>query len=318
MTRTGTTRHGSLQFYPRVRAKEFLPSVNWSSIVSRKEAGILGFIGYKAGMMSAYVKDNTPNSLTKGKRIIIPVTIIECPTIKILSIRFYWNKKVIGEVMNNNLDKELRRKIKLPKKVNKKIDDFKEGDYDNISLVIYSEVKKTGVKKAPDIVEVGISGELNQKLEIAKTYFNKDISIKDFIHEGIVDIRGVTKGKGLQGTVKRFGLTLKGHKSEKGVRTLGSGGPWHPSRVDFTQPRSGQMGFFTRVVYNNKIVHIGNITEKDINPACGFNGFGKLKSDYIIVQGSVQGPARRQLLITMPLRPSKKQFKKNYEFIELR
>ncbi len=318
LTRTGTTRHGSLQFYPRVRAKEFLPSVNWSSILSKKDVGILGFIGYKAGMMSAYVKDNTPNSLTKGKRVIVPVTLIECPTIKILSIRFYKDKKVIGEVMNNNLDKELRRKIKLPKNVHKKIEDFKVGSYDDISLVIYSEVKKTGVKKAPDIVEVGISGELNQKAEFAKAHFNKEISIKDFIKEGIVDIRGVTKGKGLQGTVKRFGLTLKGHKSEKGVRTLGSGGPWHPSRVDFTQPRAGQMGFFTRVVYNNKIIHIGNITEKDINPACGFNGFGKLKSDYIIVQGSVQGAARRQLLITMPLRPSKKQNKKNYEFIELR
>ena len=96
MTRHGTTRHGSLQFYPRVRAKEFLPSVNWSSITSKKEPGILGFIGYKAGMMSAYVKDNTANSLTKGKKIIIPVTILECPTIKILSIRFYKNKNDRG------------------------------------------------------------------------------------------------------------------------------------------------------------------------------------------------------------------------------
>lgn len=321
MTRTGTTRHGSLQFYPRVRSKEFLPSVNWGSIISKKEPGILGFVGYKAGMMSAYVKDNTANSLTKGKRIIVPVTILECPTIKILSIRFYKNKKILGEVMNKILDKELKRKIKLPKEVrasHKKIEDFKEGCYDDIRLVIYTEVKKTGVKKAPDIVEIGVAGDLNQKLEFAKNHFNKEISIKDFLKEGVVDIRGVTKGKGLQGTVKRFGLTLKGHKSEKGVRTLGSGGPWHPSRVDYTQPRAGQMGFFTRVVYNNKIVHIGSISEKDINPAEGFNGFGKLRSDYIILQGSVQGAPRRQLLITIPLRPSKKQTKKNYEFIELR
>ena len=327
MTKHGTTRHGSLQFYPRVRAKEFLPSVNWSSILSKKETGILGFIGYKVGMMSAFVKDNSPGSMTKGKRVIVPVTLLECPTIKILSIRFYKDKKSLGEVMNNVLDKELKRKIKLPKNNaspshdgghKKKVEDFKEGSYDDIKVIIYSEVKKTGVKKAPDIVEVGISGELNQKLEFAKAHFNKEISIKDFIKEGIVDIRGVTKGKGLQGTVKRFGLTLKAHKSEKGVRTLGSGGAWHPSRVDYTQPRAGQMGFFTRVVYNNKIVHIGSISEKDINPVQGFNGFGKIKSDYIIVQGSVQGPSRRQLLITMPLRPSKKQFKKNYEFIELR
>ncbi len=326
MTRRGTTRHGSLQFYPRVRSKEFLPSVNWSSVISKKDVGILGFVGYKAGMMSAYVKDNTANSLTKGKKIIIPVTILECPMIKILSVRFYKDKKIIGEVMNKNLDKELKRKIKLPKEVHRKIEDFepllkKDGDkksYYDIRLVVYTEVRKTGVKKAPDIVEIGIFGELDQKLEFAKAHFNKDITVKDFMKEGIVDIRGVTKGKGLQGTVKRFGLTLKGHKSEKGQRTLGSGGPWHPSRVDFTQPRAGQMGFFTRIVYNNKVLYIGNIAEKDINPAGGFRGFGKIRSDYMIIRGSVQGPAKRQLLITMPLRPSKKQNKKNYEFLELR
>ena len=317
MTRHGTTRHGSLQFYPRVRAKEFLPSVHWNSIV-KKEIGLLGFIGYKVGMMSAYVKDNTAHSMTKGKRIVVPVTILECPKIKVLSVRFYKDKKITGAVMNKNLDKELARVIKLPKNIHKKFEDFKEGDYDDIRVVVYSDVKKTGVKKAPDIVEVGVSGELNEKLDFAKNIFSKEISIKDFIKEGVVDMRGVTKGKGLQGTVKRFGLTLKAHKSEKGRRTLGSGGPWHPSRVDYTQPRAGQMGFFTRIVYNNKIINIGSISEKDINPACGFNGFGKIKTDYLIVQGSIQGAPRRQLLITMPLRASKKQTKKTYDFIELR
>ena len=36
MTRHGTTRHGSLQFYPRKRADRILPRVNWGSI-DRKE-----------------------------------------------------------------------------------------------------------------------------------------------------------------------------------------------------------------------------------------------------------------------------------------
>ncbi len=84
----GKTRHGSLQFWPSSRSQRFLPYVSCNAI-SSKEHGLMGFIGYKVGMRSAFVKDNTPNSLTKGKRIIIPVTIIECPTMKILSIRFY-------------------------------------------------------------------------------------------------------------------------------------------------------------------------------------------------------------------------------------
>ena len=312
-----TTRHGSLQFYPRVRAKKLLPDVNWG-FLSKEGVGLMGAIGYKVGMKSAYVRDNTPNSLTKGQRIIIPVTILECPLMKIFSIRFYKNKKPIGEVLNSNLDKELKRKVKLPKTVKKKIEDFKQEEFDDLRVLIYSQVKKTRIKKKPDINEIGLSGSLNEKLEFVKKNMTKDISIKDIFKEEVVDVRGITKGKGTQGTIKRFGITLKAHKSEKGQRTLGSGGPWHPSRVDFTQPRMGQMGYFTRVVYNNKIVDINNIDEKDINPAGGFKHFGQIKTDYILIRGSIQGPIKRQLLITAPLRITKKQNKKTYEFIELR
>ena len=121
--------------------------------------------------------------MTKGKRIIAPATIIECPRIKVLSVRFYKDKKILSEVMNKNLDKELKRVIKLPKNTNKKLEDFKEGDYEDIRLVVYSEVKKTSIKKTPDISEIGLSGNLNEKLEFAKNNFNKEISIKDFIKE---------------------------------------------------------------------------------------------------------------------------------------
>ncbi len=40
---------------------------------------------------------------------------------KIFSVRFYKNNKVIGEVINDNLDKELKRIIKMSKKKGKKI-----------------------------------------------------------------------------------------------------------------------------------------------------------------------------------------------------
>ena len=80
-------RHGTLQFWPRKRIRRAFPRTNWSALESTK-SGLMGFIGYKVGMKSAYVRDNTLNSLTKGQRIIVPVTIIECPLMKILSIRF--------------------------------------------------------------------------------------------------------------------------------------------------------------------------------------------------------------------------------------
>lgn len=316
MPRHGHMRHGSLQFYPRKRAAKILPKINWNSVLKNK-TGLLGFIGYKVGMKSAYVKDNTPNSLTKGQKIIIPVTILEFPEMKTLSIRFYKNNKVLGEVLNQNLDKELKRKLKLPKIIKNKIENFK--DFDDLKIIFYSVVNKTGIKKTPDICEIALSGTKEEKIDFVKNSWNKPLNITDFLKQNdLVDVSGVTKGKGFQGPTKRFGLTLRAHKSEKGVRGPGSGGPWHPARVEYTQPKAGQMGFFTRAVYNNKVVFVGNVAEKDINDRHGFNKFGKIKSYYAIIFGSLQGPSKRQLLITAARRPSKNQIKKNYEFIELR
>jgi large subunit ribosomal protein L3 len=112
----------------------------------------------------------------------------------------------------------------------------------------------------------------------------------------------------------RFGITLKSHKSEKGRRKPGSLGPWHPARVTYMTPMAGQLGMFTRAVYNSSIIYIGNADGNIKN----IKNYGNIDTDYILLRGSVQGPAKRQLLITSPLRQTKKQAKKAYEFIELR
>ena len=303
-------RKGSLQYWPRKRISKFLPRVNWNALSNSKN--LKGFIVYKAGMASVHVKDLTPSSMTKDKKIAIPVTIIECPPMKIFSVRFYKYDKVIGEVLNDGLDKELKRVVKLPKKSSKKIEDIK--GYDDLRIIVYSQVKKTGIKKTPDLTEVAISGDLEQKLSFVKENLKKEITIEDVFEKGsLIDFHGLTKGKGLQGPVKRFGIKLRQHKSEKGVRKVGSVGPWHPRRITFRVPQAGQLGLFTRISYNNKIISLGKAENKFKN----IKNFGDLKTDYALVRGSIQGPAKRQLLITSPLRSTKEQSKKNYEFIEV-
>ena len=161
-----------------------------------------------------------------------------------------------------------------------------------------------------------MNGNLEEKLKFVKENLGKEVSVLDFFSSGeIVDVRGLTKGKGFQGPVKRFGIKLRFHKSEKGRRKVGSIGPWHPARVTFRVPMAGQLGMFTRVIYNNKIVSIKKGSQ---NPLSNIKNYGDVKNDYLIVAGSVQGPAKRQLLITPPLRKTRKQEKKKYEFIELR
>jgi large subunit ribosomal protein L3 len=311
MSAPNAPRRGSLQYWPRKRARKFLPSVNWNAIKS-SDNKLKGFICYKAGMASAYVKDDTPDSMTKGKKIIVPVTLIECPTLKIFSVRFYKNSKVAKEVLAENLDKELKKIVKLPK-VAKKTGDFTE-KYDDVRVICYSVVKKTGIKKTPDLVEIALGGDYEGKVNFIKENMNREISVSSIFEKGkLVDVRGLTKGKGLQGPVRRFGITLKAHKSEKTRRT-GPLGSFTPGRTTFHARMAGQLGMFTRVSYNNKIIDIG----KNDNKFKGIKNFGDIKTDYIIATGSVQGPAKRQLLITRPLRPTKKRSKKNYELLEIR
>ena len=317
MAKLSRPRKGSLQFYPRKRIDKFLPSVNWSVINSSKPS-ILGYIAYKAGMATALVKDMTEHSMTKNKPVYIPVTILEVPPMKIFSVRFYKHKHVIKEVIVSH-DKELKRKLKLPKSL-KPLDEQIPKEYEDVQIIVYSLPKVADIKKTPDLIEIAVSGTSPaQKLEFIKSHIGKEISLDSLMasESKLFDIRGLTKGKGLVGPVKRFGLTLKAHKSEKGRRRPGSLGPWHPPRDTFLAPMAGQMGLFTRVHYNFIPIAHGKISEKDINPISGFKHFGKVKTSYIILKGSVQGPAFRQVLLTVSFRPTKSQLKKKYEFISL-
>lgn len=312
-------RKGSLQFWPRKRAKKLLPSVNWSVIPAGSAKNLKGFIAYKAGMASALVKDKTPNSMSKDKQIIIPATILECPPLKIFSVRLYKNSQVAKEILAGQFDKELKRVVKLPEKVSGKLEDIKNEDYDDVSIIAYSQPKKINLKKRPDLEEIGLVGNFNEKISFVKENMNKEISIFDVLNGWqIADLRGLTKGKGFSGPVKRFGVKLRFHKTEKGQRKVGSLGPWHPARVTFRVPMAGQMGMFTRVHYNQKIISLGKAPKENIKKLKNIKNYGDINSDYILVAGSVQGPAKRQLLITAPLRGSKMQLKKNFEFLELR
>src|SRR3989344_7434700 len=182
---THKTRKGSLQFYPRKRIDKFIPSVNWAP-VKTGEKGLLGFIAYKAGMASAIVKDTTEHSMTKGKRIIVPVSVLEVPSMKIYSVRFYKSGKVIKDVVVSN-DKELRKKLKISK-TQKNLENEIPKEFDDIRLLVYSVVKQTRIKKTPDLAEIAMNHD--NKLDFVKSLVGKEISISDFVKTNLVDVRG--------------------------------------------------------------------------------------------------------------------------------
>lgn len=311
-------RKGSLQFWPRSRAENVLPSVNWNPLYENAKSGqkILGFLGYKAGMLRVLVHDLTQNSMTKNKEMIIPATVIECPPLKVYSIRFYKNSNVATEVVVST-DKELKGRVTVPEEIKmNRLDEIEKNleHYNDIKLILYPNLNNSSIKKTQDIVEIALQGTLKEKFEFAKSLIGKELNVSDVFSAGqLADLHAVTKGFGLQGTIKRLGISKRAHKSEKGVRKPGNLGPWKPSKVRFFAPQAGQTGFFTRLVYNIKIMKIGSGTSLNKR----FHRYGIIKNNYIIVKGSVQGPAKRPVLFTIPLRASKKTIKKNYEILKI-
>ena len=122
MGRKHHPRRGSLQFWPHKRSKKHCARVRtWATV---KENKLLGFLGYKVGMTHLLVKDNNPNSHLKDRDIFTPVTVIECPPMKVYSIRYYLenednDQEIVSEVFSKKVDKELKRKITASKKDNK-------------------------------------------------------------------------------------------------------------------------------------------------------------------------------------------------------
>lgn len=297
-------RKGSMQFWPRKRARRQYPRVRyWADV---KDAKLLGFAGYKAGMAHIMATDNGKFSKTKGQEICIPVTIVECPPLKVASIKLYkhtsYGIKLAGEIISK-VDKELGRKIAIPKKIDdsetqKKIEKINPDEYHNLTLLVYTQPRLSGIgKKTPEIFEVGIGGNMKSKLDYAKKVLGKEINISEVFQEGQqVDIHAVTKGKGFQGPVKRFRVSIRSHKAEKTKRGPGSLGGWRgQGHTMYRVAHAGQMGYHTRLDYNKQIIKIETDANKinSINPNGGFSQYGLIKNHYMLIKGSLPGPSKR-------------------------
>ncbi len=116
-----------------------------------------------------------------------------------------------------------------------------------------------------------------------------------------IDVVSVTKGKGWQGPIKRFGLSKQRRKATGKVRHVGTLGPFHPPYVMYTVPQAGQMGFHKRTELNKWVLKIGENPD-EINPPSGFPHYGIVKNDYIIVKGSIPGSKKRLVRFRWALR----------------
>ena len=262
-----------MQFWPRVRSSQSYARIRtWPA---SKEAKPLGFAGYKAGMTHLIVEDNRPNSLSKGTEIFCPVTVVECPPLNAISIRFYKKTqnglKLVSELSAEHTSKELERKITVSKNKGKE-----PAEFDFLRLLCCTQPKLTGIGKSkPEIFEVAIGGNKEQQQAYAKEKLGKEISISEVFKEGqAIDAHSLTRGKGFQGPMKRFGIQLRHHKSEKSRRNPGTLGSWRAQgQIMWRVAHAGKMGYHLRTEYNKWIMKIGNKAE-EINPKGGFVNYG--------------------------------------------
>merc|ERR1712048_811623 len=95
---------------------------------------------------------------------------------------------------------------------------------------------------------MGNGGSIADKVNFAREHFEKKVPIKSvFGKDEMIDIIGVTKGKGFKGVTSRWHTKKLPRKTHKGLRKVACIGAWHPSRIQYTVARAGQKGYHHQV-----------------------------------------------------------------------
>lgn len=306
-------------------------------------------IGYKAGMTQVVRQvDRVGQKKLYGKEICEAVTYIETPPCVTVGLRGYVETpkglKCLHTIFAQHLSEPfLRRQYKNWYMASKKAFSNYKKLYESaetksvidkqieaikttcsvIKAIVHtqpSKIKAIDMKKAHVYEVVVNGGTIAEKVDFVLSNFEKEYLIDTICKPNeVVDLVGVTTGKGWQGVVKRFGVKRLQHKTRRGCRKVACIGSWNPSRVSTTVPRCGQMGFHHRTTKNVKVYSILNgsdeksgsthfdKTVKNLNPmGGGFKQYGLIRNECLMVKGSVNGPSKRPILIKLPCNGVKK------------
>ena len=326
------------------------------------EVSSINNLGFKAGMTHILRDVDRPKSKLDKKEKIEAVTIIETPPLKVVGLVGYIETprglRALSTVWTQHLDQGTLRRFyknwmnskkkafsnykdeiaKNPKKMEAELKRISK--YCTVVRVIahtQMDLMKNLRQKKNNIFEIQINGGKNtaEKVAFAQQHFEKEVRVNQIFKQNeLVDVIGVTKGKGFAGVMKRFGTRHLQKKSHRGYRKVGCIGAWHPSRVAWTVARAGQEGYFHRTEINKKIYRIGSaerggaknnattdtdITEKNITPMGGFPHYGVVRDDFLMIKGCCVGPKKRFLLLrkSMLVPHTRKQLEEiNLKFID--
>jgi large subunit ribosomal protein L3 len=313
MAKIHRPRRGSLAFSPRKRARSEVPRIrSWSEEEKPKMAG---FAGYKAGMTHVMMTDDRPKSLTEGLEISVPVSVLEVPPMSVAAVRIYekynGGLRPAGEAWAESHSTDLSRALAVPRSSRgATLDDLSSmlDQMAELRVIAYTNPRLvTGIpKKVPNVMEMPIGGgSMPERFELAKGLLGQQVPVTAVFSLGdLVDVVAVTKGKGTQGPVRRWGIAVQKRKHARTgkKRHVGNLGPWHPARISWRVPQLGQTGYHQRTEYNKRIMLIGE-GGSEIDPDGGFPGYGSVRNQYVLLKGSLPGPVKRLVRMKHAVRP---------------
>lgn len=303
------------------------------------------FLGYKAGMTHIVRDLDRLGSKMHKREVLDAVTIIETPPLIVIGVvgyvetplgiralRTVWAQHLSEDALRRFYKSWYRSKKKAFTKYAKKYtEDKKSIDRDIqtiarhcqvVRVIVQTQARKIGIQKKAHIAEIQINGgTTQQKVTFATGLLEKSVPIDGvFAQDEMIDVIGVTKGKGFKGVVSRWGVKKLPRKTHKGLRKVACIGAWHPARVSWAVPRAGQKGYHHRTLINKKVYRLGkaitteggkqihnnasteyDLTQKSITPMGGFVGYGHVREDFIMLKGSVCGPRKRPLTLRKSL-----------------
>lgn len=340
-------RCGSLAFFPKRRTRHHRGRVrSFPRDNPKAPIHLTAFIGYKAGMthVARHHEKREGKKLIK-KDIVEPVTIIECPPIKIVGLVGYVETprglRALSTVYAQHIPDELKRRFyknwtnAKKKAFTKYADRYKEDDKSKKSIkrdlerikkycqvvrvLASSQLSKLNFRqKKAHLMEIQVNGgTLGQKVDWAFSKFEAEVTVGEIFKDyEMIDTIGVTRGKGTQGVVKRYGVTKLPRKTHRGFRRVGCIGAWHPASVKWTVGRTGTLGYYHRTEMNKKIYRVGaganrgvknnatteaDVVEKNITPLGGFPHYGVVQNDFLMVKGGIVGTRKRPITLRKSL-----------------
>jgi len=311
MPRVRSPKRGSRSYSPRKRAGNPKGRVGyWPKLDG--EPTLAGFAGYKAGMTHMFYIEDRKRDPEYGQEVKSAATVIDTPPMLVVAVRAYKKTQdglqAMNEAWMQNQPRDLHRRITYAtdprpdekfSEINANIDKVVE-----LRIIAATQPKLSSIpQKTPDLMEIPVTGgSIEEQVDYVKGLLGKTVTIEDIFNPGEgIDIIAVTKGKGFQGPVKRWGIRILARKARKSRRAVASIGPWVPRGVMPQVPRAGQMGFHNRTEFNKRIMLMGSDNER-INPASGFKNYGFVDGEYLLLKGSVAGPAKRLIKLRKSVR----------------